>query len=269
LHGASELLRARAPIAHAALAAEGLDEAAKPSLPEGLAPEDAAPMYRDAIRRGEDPIANPLPEPPQADPTDRMSEDLKADVENGVADPLIARHVAALAPEQEQASLARQVASLRPANENEARLAISRALESEAAPVSQNLILSGDATPLEPLAQASYLEPKDFEAQTDDLEQHFADQRETALRQADADDTLPEKFHVEHDENGEHAPASETDVAREPARDFSTASRDPLDLVPVGERADGSDMRLVPREQLLAEQPRRSFLADLVDSCKN
>jgi hypothetical protein len=39
-------------------------------------------------------------------------------------------------------------------------------------------------------------------------------------------------------------------------------------MIPIADREDGSDVRMMRREDVLSSEPRESFLADLIEACK-
>jgi hypothetical protein len=39
-------------------------------------------------------------------------------------------------------------------------------------------------------------------------------------------------------------------------------------MVPIADREDGRDLRMMTRQELAASEPRESFLADLIEACR-
>jgi hypothetical protein len=39
-------------------------------------------------------------------------------------------------------------------------------------------------------------------------------------------------------------------------------------MIPIANREDAADVRMMPRDEILSAEPRESFLADLIDACR-
>jgi hypothetical protein len=125
-----------APDLHAAIAADRLDEAAMPAIPDSVTPAAAGDIYRQAVRHAEDP-AQPLAEIPardrEAPPEKLLAPDALEMLLDGRADPMTAHAVATrVADANEQASILREAMQSRPQNAQDAAIAVSDAMERRA-----------------------------------------------------------------------------------------------------------------------------------------
>jgi hypothetical protein len=211
-----------------------------------------------------------------------MGDDAFDMVRRGEVDPQVAAEVAARVNQpDEQASILRQVAQERGATPQRAAQAVSEIMDQRALPESLGHMLGDDgklhATSFEEEAAGRLLTEHPEIARKafgDEVQRGPAQDRSSVAVEESQGRARPQDKATDGSPSGglrstgqPRGDAGELGAGRgRPRPDQSDT--DSLDLIPIADREDATDVRLVSRDELLSAEPRESFLADLIDACK-